>query len=182
MRQEKERGTEVGLLAASYTDRGLYFPDEVALRIVWAWLDAHGCRFLFDGFPRSLPQAQAFSRELAHRSASLDAVIALDVPAEEIYRRVLDRLTCADCGQTYSATLGNLAVEAPCLRPSCDGRLVQRADDQIHVMENRLRQHETLTRPLLDFYNDQGVLIHVDGVGTPEVIVQRTLTLLGENP
>jgi adenylate kinase len=179
LRREKEKDTEIGREAASYTDRGLYFPDELALRIVDAWLEENPGGFLFDGFPRTLTQARKFEALLQKRNTPLQAALCLLVPASELERRVCDRLTCQVCGKTFSASATGLREGDACDREGCTGTLGRRDDDKLEIFSNRLRQHEELTCPVQEFYRESGLLTEIDGTGTPAEVLARTRTHLG---
>lgn len=179
LRREKEKGSKIGLEAASYTDRGLYFPDDLALRIAAAWLEENPEGFLFDGFPRTLPQAEAFAALLDERHSPLQAALSLLVPTAELQRRVTDRLTCQVCGKTFSASSSGLQQGDACDRKGCPGKLGCRDDDRPEIFQNRLRQHEEMTGPVLEFYRQSGLLREIDGTGTPDEVATRARTLLG---
>jgi len=176
LREEKVRESEIGIEAASWTDRGLLFPDELALRVVRAWLDENGLRFLFDGFPRTRSQAEAFDQELEKRSVSIDAVVDLELSEEEIRARVQGRLTCPDCGKTFQAGMDGMEIGTACDR--CCGTLQRREDDDLEVLEKRLVQHHKLAGPLLEYYDQRGLLLRMDASGgTNEVFERLTQTL-----
>ena len=108
LRSECARGTTLGLEADSWTSRGLLVPDDLAVRVITAWMTGNGPRFLLDGFPRTTVQAEHLDEALDEAGTPLDLVIFLDLSEEEIFRRILDRLTCVRCGTTFGGSLHGL--------------------------------------------------------------------------
>ena len=161
MRDEMTRGTEIGKEAQSWTSQGKLFPDDLALKIVWSWIGEH-TRFILDGFPRTLPQAQAFDAGLAERELPLDRVYFLDLPDDIIVERVMGRLTCAQCGAVYNSTFHRLTESDPC--PKCHGHLERRSDDTPETLAQRLAEFRELTYPVVEYYRASGVLLEVDAI------------------
>lgn len=162
LRNEIKNGTALGLQAKSYMDAGKLVPDEVVIGIVAARLQQPDCKggFLFDGFPRTLAQAQA----LAERT-KIEMAVDIDVPDEVIVDRLSGRRVCKSCGGTYhvSNMKGSICQ-------NCGGELIQRDDDAPETVQNRLRVYHEQTQPLIDYYRQQGVLVTVDGTqGIDEV-------------
>lgn len=162
LRNEIKNGTALGLEAKSYMDAGKLVPDEVVIGIVAARLQQPDCKngFLFDGFPRTLAQAQA----LAERT-KIEMAVDIDVPDEVIVDRLSGRRVCKSCGGTYhvSNMKGSICQ-------NCGGELIQRDDDAPETVQNRLRVYHEQTQPLIDYYRQQGVLVTVDGTqGIDEV-------------
>lgn len=150
LRSECERGTPLGREADAYTRNGGLVPDELAIRIVTNWMAAHGTRFLFDGFPRTLGQAESLDAALAELRAPLDLIVFLDLGEEEIRRRILDRLTCLSCGATFASSLHGLAVGDPC--PRCKQPVVRRKDDSAGALGERMKVYRELTLPVVEYY------------------------------
>lgn len=156
-------GTPMGLLAKEYMDTGQLIPDEIVVGIVGDKLSSKECAdgFLLDGFPRTLPQAEALTRRLIEMEVTLDAVINIEVPAKEIIERLTGRRVCQKCPSTY-----HLKFNPPQVRNICDkcgNELYQRDDDTLETVQERLDVYGRQTEPLIAYYNQQGLLISVDG-------------------
>ena len=164
-REAIRRGGPLAETAKGFIDKGQLVPDEITVQIVRLWLDEHGRErgFIFDGFPRTLAQAQAFDRLLAERELPLTLVLLLDVGEEEILERILGRLTCEKCGALYHVTRIRPQQAGVC--DKCGGKLVRRADDTEETVRERLRWYQQLTLDVVKFYEQQGVLTRVDGSG-----------------
>jgi len=176
LRQERTAGSDLGREADAYTAEGKLFPDTIALKVVERWLEENGDRFILDGFPRTVGQARAFDQMLTRRGGEVDAVIALQLPRTEIERRVLSRLTCEDCGATFSTSLHNVAEGGEC--PKCGGRLGRRKDDTLEALDQRLQQHTTLSQPVEAHYAAQGKLVSIDVSAGVESAFQEVLNQL----
>lgn len=159
VREERAKGTPIGLEADSYASRGLLFPDELALRFVGQWLGSHA-RFIFDGFPRTIGQAIALDSLLESKSTGLQTVYLLELPDDEVRTRMLGRLTCRACGAVYNEKFHRLSPEMPC--PKCDGVLARRPDDTLEALDQRLSQYHEFTKPIADHYEKAGLLKKVD--------------------
>ena len=125
-------------------------PDELAIRIITTWMSEHGTRFIFDGFPRSVAQAEHLDLALAGLAVPLDLLIVLDLTDEEIRRRTSSRLSCLTCGATFSAQLDTLAEGWDC--PRCGAALLRRQDDRPEAVEKRLEVYRELTAPVIGYY------------------------------
>lgn len=177
-RQAVQLGTPLGRRAKAYMEQGELVPDEVTVGIVRERIEAEDCRrgFVLDGFPRNLEQARQLDAVLRQAGQALDAAIHLVVPEEMAVRRITNRRVCAGCGATYGAGEprgedGSLLARCP----QCGGPLAQRTDDSEEVVRQRIVVYETNTRPLLDYYGEQGIRLDVDGIGTVEEVFQRIL-------
>ena len=159
LRAEKTRGSEVGREAEKWTNHGLLVPDELALRIVWQWMDKR-TRFLFDGFPRTLGQAESFDAGLNERGLPLDAVYLLDLPEEIIRNRMVSRLTCSGCGAVYNESFHHITGASPC--PACGAALSRRSDDTNEALDQRMAQYREQTLPVAGHYQKKGLLKQVD--------------------
>jgi adenylate kinase len=163
-------GTPLGLKAKAILDSGELVPDEVTIDIVRVRLtepDA-AAGFLLDGFPRTVPQAQALDVMLAELETPLDAVLELRVDDEEIVHRLSGRRVCATCGHVW-----HLEFEPPRVAGVCDidgGQLYQREDDEPETVRNRLRVYAEQTAPLIDYYAARGLVISVSGSGAVDDI------------
>jgi len=157
LRAECARGTDLGQEANTWTSKGLLVPDELAVRIVAAWMKANGPRFLFDGFPRTVGQAAHLDKALSELAAPLDLIILLELPDEEIRRRILERLSCLKCGATFSTSMHGQKEGDPC--PRCGSPLVRRNDDNAEAIEERLRVYRESTLPVVGYYDKLAPLI-----------------------
>jgi adenylate kinase len=178
LRDNLTRGTELGLLARTYMDAGELVPDDVVVRMVCDALDASPSGFVLDGFPRTVPQAEALERRLAERGTPLDGVLALDLPDEVAVKRLAGRRTCAGCQRPYNVELDATAVPGVCDR--CGGRLVQREDDREETVRRRLEVYYESTAPLRDFYASRGLLRPIDADATEDEVTARAVAALGQ--
>ena len=178
LRSECARGTSLGREADEWTRKGLLVPDELAVRIVTTWMQSNGPRFLFDGFPRTVGQAENLDASLAAMKAPLDLVVLLEVPDDEIRRRILDRLSCMKCGATYAAALHGHAVGDPC--PRCGSPLVRRNDDTEETLAQRLDVYRRMTLPVVAYYreNSSGILHRIDASGESDAIFAELSRLM----
>ncbi len=162
LRREKDLGTPLGLETAEITQRGDLVSDKIIIGLIEDWLRLHGGHgFVFDGFPRTLPQAESLRLILTRLHTSLDLAIWLEVSEETVRARISGRLQCRSCGFTTSVTSAKFAERPVC--PYCDGPLVRRNDDDMSVLQTRLREFNTKTQPLADFYGKMSILDRVDG-------------------
>lgn len=152
-------GTEMGLKAKSYMDAGDLVPDEVVIGIIKDRLNEPDCKngFILDGFPRTIPQAQA----LEDMDVEIDKVIDIEVPDEKITARMSGRRVCAKCANSYHMLYKKPQVEGVC--DACGGELIQRKDDHPDTVQRRLKEYHIQTEPLKDFYQQRGKLSIVEG-------------------
>ena len=162
IREALENGTEMGLKAKSYMDDGKLVPDEVVIGIVKERLGEDDCKkgFILDGFPRTIPQAEA----LDNMGVDIQYVINIDVPDESIIKRMSGRRVCEKCGRPYHTESLKPQVEGVC--DDCGGTLVQRKDDHPDTVLARLDVYHKETEPLADYYRKQGKLVNVEGQNT----------------
>ena len=174
IREAMKSGTEMGLKAKEYAENGKLVPDEVVIGIVDERLRQDDCKngFILDGFPRTIPQAEALDR----MGIIIDRVVDINVPDEVITRRVSGRRACLDCGSTYHIETKKPQVEGICDR--CGSTLVQRKDDLPETVQERLHVYHAQTEPLRDYYAAAGKLLVVDGQQGIQEIAEQTLTLL----
>ena len=158
-----KEGTDLGLQAKSFMDKGELVPDEVTIGIVRERLSKDDCEigFLLDGFPRTVPQAEALENILSDLNRKIDFVINIDVEKELLMERLTGRRICKSCGSTYHLVFNPPASEGICDR--CNGELYQRADDNEETVQNRLEVNLKQTKPLLDFYETKGYLRNING-------------------
>jgi adenylate kinase len=179
LREERARGTALGREADAWTAQGRFFTDEIAIRVVHAWLTSHGAEaFLLDGFPRTLGQATAFDTELAAMGSALDVVFHLKLSDEAIRERVAGRITCTHCGASFSMDFHHVSEGDSC--PACGERLVRRRDDTPAALEERLAQHRLNTEPVIDFYRDAGRLTEVDSSSGRDAVFGRLCEIIEE--
>ncbi len=158
-----KEGTELGQKAKSYMDEGALVPDEVTIGIVKDRLSKEDCQkgFLLDGFPRTLAQAEALDELLTDMNQTIDYVIHVDVPQEDLVERLTGRRICPKCGATYHVIFNPPAKEGICDK---DGEtLIQREDDQPGTVKNRLKVNLEQTQPMLDYYANKGDLATING-------------------
>ncbi|MEI6179132.1 MAG: adenylate kinase [Chloroflexales bacterium] len=165
-------GTELGMLAKSYMDRGELVPDEVVIRMILERIKAPDCEqgVIFDGFPRTRDQAVALSASMAEHNSKIDGVLYLSVPNEVLLRRIAGRQTCKTCGATYN--IYYFPSHWPGICDACGGKLYQRSDDSMETAQHRLDVYFAQTMPLIDHYQRQAILHEIDG--------QREITWVNE--
>jgi adenylate kinase len=174
-----KEGTELGLQAKSYMDRGDLVPDEVTIGIVRERLSKEDCQngFLLDGFPRTVAQAEALETILAELNRSIHYVINIDVDKDILMERLTGRRICKDCGATYHLVFNPPAQSGVC--DKCGGELYQRADDNEETVANRLEVNLKQTKPLLDFYQAKGYLRNINGQQEIDKVFEDISELLG---
>ncbi|WP_078382539.1 adenylate kinase [Sutcliffiella halmapala] len=162
-RAAMKEGTELGLKAKSFMDQGQLVPDEVTIGIVRERLEKEDCKngFLLDGFPRTVPQADALEQMLEELGRKIDYVINVDVDQSILMERLTGRRICKDCGSTYHLVFNPPSEDGVC--DKCGGELYQRADDNEETVGNRLEVNVKQSKPLLDFYKSKGYLQNIDG-------------------
>jgi len=162
-RQAAEERTEIGLLAKSYMDKGELVPDEVTVRIILDRIEqpdcAAGC--ILDGFPRTLQQAKALDKAFEQKGESVDKAIYIDVPSEELVKRLSRRWLCRNCQTPYHMTSSPPKTPGKC--DKCGVELYQRSDDKEETVRERLNVFFTQTLSILDYYKKQGKLTKVNG-------------------
>lgn len=163
LREAVKQGTEMGKKAKEYMDKGQLVPDEVIIGVVKERLGQPDCKvgFLLDGFPRTLPQAEALDQTLKEMGIKLDAVINIRVPREKIVDRITGRRVCRSCGDTYHVVNKPPKESGKC--DKCGGELYQRSDDTAETVNKRLDVYEAQTQPLLDYYGKQGIVLDING-------------------
>lgn len=179
-RYHLQQETPLGQRVSHYVRQGLLVPDEVTIEIildkVLAFSPDEG--FILDGFPRTTHQAEALEGALASRSRRLDKVVFIDVPEEELLRRLGGRYICRSCQTPHTVPGG----QHPPRCGKCGGELYQREDDRPESVKRRIEVYRRDTMPVLEFYRQRGLLADVAGVGGIECINQRVLAALGQEP
>lgn len=163
LRANVREGTELGLAAKAYMDKGELVPDEVLIGIIKNRLKEQDCEkgFILDGYPRTRPQADALTILLDEINKPIDVVLNLEVPDDELVERISGRLMCSKCGASYQRTFNPPKKEDVC--DICGGELFQRDDDREEAVMNRLDVYKKQTQPLIDYYTKKGILVTLDG-------------------
>lgn len=162
LRREQDLGTPLGQQTAEIIQKGQLVSDDVIVKLIEEWLRLHGSYgFVFDGFPRTLPQAESLNAILKRLRTELDLAIWLEVSEKTVHDRIGGRLQCRNCGFTTSVTSAKFAERPIC--PYCEGPLVRRSDDDESVLRNRLQEFHSKTDPLAQFYKKMSILHHIDG-------------------
>lgn len=178
LRANVRAGTELGAKAKSFMDAGDLVPDEVILGMMGDRLGEDDAKdgFLFDGFPRTVPQAEALEQLLIERGQPIDVVLRMLVDTKEVVQRLTGRRTCTNCGAVFHVDYDPPKVEGVCDR--CGGELVQREDDSEDVVLNRLEVYRRSTEPLEEFYWGRGLLRDVEAVGSVDEVGDRIIAIL----
>ncbi len=179
LRAAVAEGTPLGKEAKGYMDRGELVPDSVVLGLVQERLRQEDCRkgYILDGFPRNTAQAEALDGILGELGMELTAAVSVDVPMEDLMKRLTGRRTCRGCGQMFNIYFGPPAAEGVC--DKCGGELYQRDDDREETIRKRLEVYEAQTAPLVEYYGARGILKHVDGTGSIEEIFEKITSAIG---
>ena len=170
--------TDLGKEAKSYMDRGELVPDEVTVGIVKERISEDDAKkgFLLDGFPRTIEQAEALNNIMSELDRNIDAVINIEVPEEELMNRLTGRRICEKCGTTY-----HLVFNPPKVEGICDidgGKLYQREDDNPETVSNRLSVNVKQSKPILEYYNNKGVLKNIDGSKDIDEVTNDVIDIL----
>ena len=174
-----KNGTELGNKAKSYMEQGLLVPDELTCDLVVDRIQQEDCSngYVLDGFPRTIPQAEALKAALEKLGTTIDYAINVEVPDENIVTRMGGRRACLACGSTYHIVYNAPKVEDVC--DVCGAKLVLRDDDKPETVQKRLTVYHEQTQPLIDFYGKEGVLVEVDGTQNLEDVFQAITKILG---
>ena len=175
-----KNGTELGAKAKEYMDKGLLVPDELVCDLVVDRIQQADCEkgYIQDGFPRTIPQAEALEAALNAIEQKLDYAIDIDVPDENIINRMSGRRACVGCGATYHVLFNPTKVEGKC--DVCGESLILRDDDKPETVKKRLDVYHTQTQPLIDFYTERKVLVEVDGTQSMDKVFDDIMKILGE--
>ncbi len=177
-RQAAEQGTELGIKAKSYMEKGMLVPDEITIQMVLERISAPDAAsgVILDGFPRNLEQARALDKVLPEQGKAIDKVVYIKVPEEELLQRLGGRWICRNCQAPYHATNSPPKVPGKCDR--CGGELYQRPDDAVETVKERLKVYFAQTTPLIDYYSQSGKLLEVDGQGNVDAVSGRIVIAL----
>ncbi len=170
--------TPMGMKAKAYMDAGALVPDDVVVGIVQERLQQDDCGsgFILDGFPRTVPQADALKVTLQDLGKDLDAVISLEVDTEALVERLTGRRTCCNCGRGFHVKFDPPVSPGVC--NACGGELIQREDDQEETIRKRLEVYREQTSPLIQYYREEGLLVEVDGMQDMNRVQDQILSVL----
>lgn len=177
-RENVKNGTELGMEAKKYMDQGLLVPDELTVKILLDRVAKDDCEngYVLDGFPRTIPQAEVLDAAIKELGDKIDYAINVDVPDENIIRRMSGRRACLACGATFHIEHIPPKQEGICDR--CGKELVLRDDDREETVKNRLDVYHKQTQPLIDFYTKQGILKTVDGTADMKDVFTAIIAIL----
>ena len=174
-----KNGTELGAKAQEYMDKGLLVPDELVCDLVVDRIQQSDCEngYILDGFPRTIPQAQALTNALNAIGQKMDYAINIEVPDENIIERMSGRRACVGCGATYHVVYNPTKVEGIC--DVCGEALILRDDDKPETVKNRLNVYHEQTQPLIDYYKNEGILVEVDGTKNMDDVFADICKVIG---
>ena len=174
-----KNGTELGKKAKEYMDQGLIVPDELTVNLVIDRVSNDDCKngYVLDGFPRTIPQAEALDNALTARGEKIDFAVNVEVPDENIINRMSGRRACLTCGATYHTEFIKPKVEGIC--DNCGSTLVLRDDDKPETVKKRLDVYHDQTQPLIDYYSGKNVLAEVDGTKIMDDVFADIVKVLG---
>jgi adenylate kinase len=180
LREAVKNETELGLLAKEYMDKGELVPDDIIIGLVREAITSYSARdgYILDGFPRTIPQADALNKMLDELGQKIDCVLFFDLDDEEIVKRLSGRRTCRNCGAMYHIETNPPKVDGICDR--CGGELYQRDDDKEEIVRERLRVYRENTMPLIDYYKARGLLVRIDASKEIDEITDEVLKAIGE--
>jgi adenylate kinase len=178
LRAAVKEGSPLGKEAKACMDKGELVPDSVVIGIVEERIQQPDCAkgYMLDGFPRTVPQAEALDGMLKNLSSQIDHVVSIEVANEELVGRLTGRRTCRDCGAGFHVMFDPPEKEGVC--DKCGGELYQRDDDNVETVTSRLEVYESQTKPLIDYYTARGKIRPVDGVGGIKEIFGRVTQVL----
>lgn len=174
-----KNGTELGAKAKEYMDKGLLVPDELVVDLVIDRFKEDDCKdgYILDGFPRTIPQAEALDKALSAIGENVDYAINVEVPDENIVNRMGGRRACVGCGATYHIVYNPTKEEGKC--DTCGAELILRDDDKPETVKNRLNVYHEQTQPLIDYYAGKGIMREVDGTQDMNDVFQAIVNILG---
>lgn len=174
-----KEGTELGKKAKTFMDQGLLVPDELVCELVVDRIQHDDCKngFVLDGFPRTIPQAEALTAALEKISSNIDFALDIDVPDENIIDRMSGRRACVNCGATYHVV--NIPPKEEGICDRCGHEIVLRDDDKPETVKKRLEVYHAQTKPLIDYYKNQNILKSIDGTQPMDTVFQVIVNILG---
>lgn len=174
-----KNGTELGAEAKKYMDQGLLVPDELTVKILLDRVAQEDCEngYVLDGFPRTIPQAEVLDSALTKLGEKIDYAINVDVPDENIVKRMSGRRACLKCGATYH--MEHIPPKKDGICDVCGSELIQRDDDRAETVQNRLKVYHEQTQPLIDYYTAKNVLKTVDGTADMKDVFASITAVLG---
>ena len=177
-RQAVQKGTDLGKLVKSYMDKGELAPDEVTIKVIMERLGEPDCEkgCIFDGFPRTLDQAKALEEKLSEQKKGIDKAVFIEVPDEDLMKRLGGRWTCKSCQAVYHEVASPPKVAGKC--DKCGGELYQRPDDNEATIRERLKVYFNQTTPVLEYYKNNGKLIAVDGKLSIDEVAAKVIEVL----
>lgn len=175
-----KNGTELGAKAKEYMDKGLLVPDELVVDLVIDRFKEPDCEkgYVLDGFPRTIPQAEALDKALTAIGENVDYAINVEVPDDNIINRMGGRRACVGCGATYHIVYSPTKEEGKC--DTCGAELIIRDDDKPETVKNRLAVYHEQTQPLIDYYTNKGIIKEVDGTVDMKEVFSAIVDILGE--
>lgn len=175
-----KEGTELGMKAKAFMDKGLLVPDEITIGMLMDRIHQDDCKngYVLDGFPRTIPQAESLTKALAEGGEAIDYAVNVDVPDQSIIDRMAGRRACLSCGSTYHIVYAPAKKEGICDR--CGAALVLRDDDKPETVKKRLTVYHDQTQPLIDYYEKAGVLKTVDGTQAMDQVFAAIAAILGD--
>ena len=175
-----KEGTDLGKKAKEYMDQGMLVPDELTIGMLLDRISQADCEngYVLDGFPRTIPQAEKLDEALSEKGDQVDYAIDVDVPDENIIRRMGGRRACLNCGATYHIVYAPPKKDGVC--DVCQSTLVLRDDDKPETVQKRLDVYHEQTQPLIAYYSEKGILKSVDGTQDMELVFSQIISVLGE--
>lgn len=174
-----QQKTPLGMEAKSLIDKGILVSDEIVVGMVEERIAQKDCQngFILDGFPRTIPQANSLEELLKKKSKKIDNVVLFDVPDEELIDRLSGRRTCSKCGAVFHVRVSPPKVDGICDKCGSNA-LIQREDDQMQVIQKRLKVYRDQTEPLVEYYQNKGILQTVDASQNPDLVFQEISRVL----
>ena len=179
-RENIKKGTELGKRAQEYMNRGELVPDELVIEIATTRLLEDDCKvgFLLDGFPRTVHQAEELDKFLAAHGSKIDKVLDIAVEKDELITRITGRRVCPKCGASFHVV--NIPPKQEGICDYCGAELIQRADDNVETVTNRIEVYEAQTMPLIDYYENAGNIAHIDGATGLDNVFSDIVKAIGE--
>ncbi len=180
LRAAVREGTDLGRQAKEYMERGELVPDSIVVLMLKERMQADDCQTgcILDGFPRAVTQAEALEKVFGEQGRKLDHVVSIEVPEEDLVRRLTGRRSCPKCGAMFHVAFSPPEREGVC--DKCGGELITREDDREDTIRNRISVYREQTEPLKQYYDDRGLLRPIDGTGTPRDIEGKIAEVIGE--